>query len=168
MGFSNALLPAPDFSAAAARIAKGPIPNANSFAGPATGGAGVSPLATDASSSGPNYGGTTPVAPGVQYAGSPAAGRRHARLQRADSERSLADHVPRDEQQSIDQAAAARRAAVQALAVRYGGLPSSFSDQYGAVDLPLLRRIRTTSLKRERLLTEPHSSKAQRRAAALT
>src|SRR5690349_16284013 len=91
MGFSNALLPAPDFSAAAARIAKGPIPNANSFAGPATGGAGVSPLATDASSSGPNYGGTTPVAPGVQYAGSPAAGRRHARLQRADSERSLAD-----------------------------------------------------------------------------
>jgi hypothetical protein len=39
-----------------------------------------------------------------------------------------------NEQTALDQATAARRAAIQSLAVQYGGLPSSVSDSFGDLD----------------------------------
>lgn len=123
-------LPAADFSMLKPGSAATGALLGNAFAGPASG-TSIGPSGTDASTSGPNYGvgGAQSYSPAIQLGGSYTPDY-NALIQ---NDPSLIAYRG-NEQQSLDQATAARQAAVRALAVQYGGLPSSVNDVYGDVD----------------------------------
>jgi len=129
MAFMNAL-PSPQLGKAAAAVVKQKPLAGEDFYASALTPSSVGPAATDASSSGPGYGVPAPsYAPAIQLSGGYTPDYN-----------ALINNDPGltafrgTEKMTADQADSARRAAVRALAVQYGGLPSGLADPYGDVD----------------------------------